>query len=395
LTVMFCDLVRSTALSEQLDPEELREVVQAYQEISARVIRRYGGYIAQHLGDGLLVYFGYPVAHEDDAARAVRAWLEIITALSQAVPSPLVGEGQGEGATRKERELQIRIGIHTGLVVIGEIGSSEKREILALGETPNIAARLQGLAEPGALVISATTAYLAQSIQDPYLLSLAHARLGYSLYALGEFASARTHAEQGIALYDSQTHPHPTIDMSKPKLDCLFFAAWTLWHLGYAEQGLKRIDEAVAEARGLSLSFTLAAILGNAAIFHLLCREEHLARERAEEGMTLSIEHGFPALLSVGTMVRGWALAEQERVEEGIAQMRQSRMSFIAPYVLAEAYGKAGQIEDELNVVAEALVSGQNWGACVRGGAVSAERRTPAATGKGTGNRERATVRKQ
>jgi hypothetical protein len=94
---MFCDLVGSTALSAQLDPEELREVVRAYQETCTEVIRRYEGHIAQHLGDGLLVYFGYPAAHEDDAQRAVRAGLEIIQALQKWVSSPLAGEGQGEG----------------------------------------------------------------------------------------------------------------------------------------------------------------------------------------------------------------------------------------------------------------------------------------------------------
>jgi class 3 adenylate cyclase len=137
LTVMFCDLVGSTTLSEQLDPEELREVVQAYQETSTAVIRRYAGHIAQHLGDGLLVYFGYPVAHEDEAQRAVRTALGIVAAVQQlAFPT-----------IQLLYPLQVRIGIHTGLVVIGDIGSNEKREILALGEKPNMAARLQGLAE--------------------------------------------------------------------------------------------------------------------------------------------------------------------------------------------------------------------------------------------------------
>jgi class 3 adenylate cyclase len=189
LTVMFCDLVGSTALSEQLDPEELREVVRAYHETCAGVITRYAGHTAQHLGDGLLVYFGYPAAHEDDAARAVRAGLGIIDALQKWVPSPLAGEacpepsrrGQGEEAKvgtvtaltphpglppqgGKEKSLQVRIGIHTGLVVIGEIGSSEKREILALGETPNLAARLQGLAEPDTVVISASTQRLVAGL---------------------------------------------------------------------------------------------------------------------------------------------------------------------------------------------------------------------------------------
>jgi class 3 adenylate cyclase/predicted ATPase len=169
LTVMFCDLVGSTALSAQLDPEELREVVRAYQQTSAAVIERFDGHIAQYLGDGLLVYFGYPVAHEDDAARAVRAGLDIVHALqkqvpSLRVPSPLVGEGQGEGATGKERKLQVRIGIHTGPVVVGEMGGGAKRELLALGETPNIAARIQGQAEPDTVVISAATYHLVEGL---------------------------------------------------------------------------------------------------------------------------------------------------------------------------------------------------------------------------------------
>ena len=154
LTVMFCDLVGSTALSEQLDPEELREVVRLYQETCTAVIQRYAGHIAQHLGDGLLVYFGYPVAHEDDAQRAVRAGIEIIAALRE---SPL--------QTRQlSHPLRVRIGIHTGLVVIGEIGSSEKREILALGETPNIAARLQDQAKPDTVVISMATYRLVRGL---------------------------------------------------------------------------------------------------------------------------------------------------------------------------------------------------------------------------------------
>jgi class 3 adenylate cyclase len=155
LTVMFCDLVGSTALSEQLDPEELRGVVRAYQEASAGVIGRFEGHIAQYLGDGLLVYFGYPVAHEDDAQRAVRTGLEIVGTMQELprhlnVPLPW--------------PLQVRIGIHTGLVVVGEIGSSEKREMLALGETPNIAARLQGLAEPDTVVLSAATQRLVAGL---------------------------------------------------------------------------------------------------------------------------------------------------------------------------------------------------------------------------------------
>jgi len=151
LTVMFCDLVDSTVLASQLDPEDLREVIRAYQEACAEVIQRFDGHIAQYLGDGVLVYFGYPQAHEDEAQRAVRSGLGIV-------------EAMGALNTRLERahgvRLAVRLGIHTGLVVVGEIGSGGRQEQLALGETPNIAARLQGLAEPDTVVISATTAHL-------------------------------------------------------------------------------------------------------------------------------------------------------------------------------------------------------------------------------------------
>lgn len=149
LTVMFCDLVGSTALSERLDPEELREVVRAYHQVSAEAIGRFAGQVAQHLGDGLLVYFGYPQAHEDDAQRAVRAGLGIVAAIRQA---PVL----------QHHGVQVRIGIHTGPVVVGEIGGGAKREQLALGETPNLAARVQGLAEPDTVVMSGATYRLSE-----------------------------------------------------------------------------------------------------------------------------------------------------------------------------------------------------------------------------------------
>ena len=133
--MLFCDLVDSTVLASQLDPEDWREVVRAYQETCATVIARFEGHIAQYLGDGLLVYFGYPQAHDDDAQRAVRAGLGMVEAMSQL-------------NTRLSQErrvsLAMRLGIHTGQVVVGEIGGGAKHEQLALGETPNVAAGLQG-----------------------------------------------------------------------------------------------------------------------------------------------------------------------------------------------------------------------------------------------------------
>src|SRR5436309_7827245 len=170
LTVLFCDLVDSTALSSQLDPEDLREVVRAYQETCAKVIARFEGHIAQYLGDGLLVYCGYPLAHEDDAQRAVRAGLGIVEAL-----------GQLNTRLAQERgvHLAVRLGIHTGLVVVGDVGDGARQEQLALGETPNVAARLQGIAAPNTLVISAATLQLlggffaCQPLGTPLLKGLA------------------------------------------------------------------------------------------------------------------------------------------------------------------------------------------------------------------------------
>src|SRR5215471_10437514 len=153
LTVMFCDLVDSTALSGQLDPEDWRDVVRAYQATCMEVIQRYNGHIAQLLGDGLLIYFGYPQAHEDDAQRAVRTGLGIIEAV-------------GALNTRLEQDkgigLAVRLGIHTGLVVVGDMGGAGRQEQLALGEVPNVCSRIEGLAAPNTVAMSEATYRLVQ-----------------------------------------------------------------------------------------------------------------------------------------------------------------------------------------------------------------------------------------
>jgi class 3 adenylate cyclase/predicted ATPase len=154
LTVLFCDLVGSTPLSGQLDPEDLRAVVRAYQEAAAEVIRQYEGHIAQYLGDGLLVYFGYPTAHEDDPRRAVHTGLGIVQAIATLNTRLTAQHGV---------ELAVRVGIHTGPVVVGVMGGGGRHEHLALGETPNLAARLQALAPANAVVISAVTARLVRN----------------------------------------------------------------------------------------------------------------------------------------------------------------------------------------------------------------------------------------
>src|ERR1700719_1724103 len=142
LTGMFCDLVCWTALSARFDPEELRDEIRAYQNTVSGVVARYDGFVAKYMGDGVLAYFGYPRAHEDDAERAVRAGLEVLDAVGR-LDVELVNP-------------QARVGIATGLVVVGDlIGEGSAQEQSVVGETPNLAARLQTLAEPDAVVIAA------------------------------------------------------------------------------------------------------------------------------------------------------------------------------------------------------------------------------------------------
>jgi class 3 adenylate cyclase len=152
LTVLICDLVGSTDLSSKLDPEDMGEVIRAYQDCCVKVVRRWDGHIAKYLGDGVLTYFGYPKAHEDDAERAVRAGLELVHAV-------------GELAAPSGGALAARVGVATGPVVVGDlIGEGAAREAAVVGETPNLAARLQVLAEPGTVVIAPGTRRLVAGL---------------------------------------------------------------------------------------------------------------------------------------------------------------------------------------------------------------------------------------
>ena len=150
VTVMFSDLVGSTALSARMDPEDLREVISSYQKSVAEIVGRFGGFVAKYMGDGVLIYFGYPQAHEDDAERAVRAGLELVAAIRDL---------------KTHAALQTRVGIATGLVVVGNlIGSGASQEQAIVGDTPNLAARLQGVAEPNSVVVAESTRKLLGSL---------------------------------------------------------------------------------------------------------------------------------------------------------------------------------------------------------------------------------------
>ena len=190
LTVMFCDLADSTALSENFDPEDLGEIIRKYRETCTDIILSYEGYIARYMGDGILVYFGYPVAHEEDAERALHTGLQIINSVQSLEPSPGLS-------------LSVRVGVASGPVVVGEtIGDSASREQLALGETPNLASRLQGLAKTNALVISENTRALAGDSFD-------YEDLGY--HQLKGFS------EQVHALRVTGIHKHREKLEGKPK----------------------------------------------------------------------------------------------------------------------------------------------------------------------------------
>src|ERR687891_1551230 len=193
LTLLFCDLVASTELSARLDPEDLREVVHAYQACVAAVVTRFEGHVAKYMGDGVLVYFGYPGAHEDDPERAVHAGLELVHAVAKL-------------RIRPDVELEARVGIATGDVVVGGVvGQGSANEHAAIGATPNLVARLQALGEPGSVIISRRTRRLVGDLFEVASLGVYHLK-GFSepveaWRVIGEgFAESRFEALRGASL---------------------------------------------------------------------------------------------------------------------------------------------------------------------------------------------------
>lgn len=335
LTVMFCDLVGSTALSGGLDPEELREIVRAYQGASAEVIERYEGHIAQYLGDGLLVYFGFPRAHEDDPQRAVHAGLGITAAMG-ALNERLEPE--------KGISLAVRIGIHTGPVVVGEMGGGGRQENLAMGETPNVAARFQGLANPDAVVISAATYRLVQGFFD-------FRDMGeHTLKGVPEPMTAY-HVLGGSGIRDR-------LQVARP-------AGLTLWFLGFPDRALKMSHEAIAMAEELAQPFSLVLAHYFLAQLHQFRQEPALARERAELMIDICNQYSIQHFDSAKDVLVGWSNSAEGRGDEGISAMRAGldlwRASgaelrgpdYIA--VLAEAYGRSGDIAEGLRLAEEAI----------------------------------------
>jgi predicted ATPase len=231
-----------------------------------------------------------------------------------------------------------------------------------------MAAEWQTAREVGAQLLS-----LAQQPPDPALLLEAHRALAYIFGLLGEFASAREHAEQGMALYDPQQHhSHVVLYGQDPGMTCRVYAATALLALGYPEQALAKSHEALHLAQERSHPYSVAMALGNMAIIHQCRREVHATHERAEATITLCAEQGFAYYGAVGTILRGWAVAEQGAEEVGMTQISQGLATYQAtgteayrPYflvLLAEAQGKTGRADEGLRVLAEARTLVDNTG---------------------------------
>jgi len=214
---------------------------------------------------------------------------------------------------------------------------------------------------------------LAQTLQDPAFLPQAHYAMGNNLFYLGEFTLTREHHEQAIALYDPEQHrKHAFLYGQDARVTCPTITALALWMLGYPDRGREGSHEALARAHRLSHPFRLAWTLNFSAMLAQLRQEEQIVQERAEALIVLSSEQGFPYWLALGTIWRGWALAQQGQVEEGISQIRQGIAAYQAtgaelaqPYwlaLLAESYGKAGQVKEGLDVLIEALAAADKSG---------------------------------
>ncbi|MGH8583208.1 MAG: hypothetical protein ACREWG_10575, partial [Gammaproteobacteria bacterium] len=294
-----------------------------------------------------------------------------------------------ETPERTQQELRLQVALSAPLAMtkgyaapeVGRAYSRARALSQEVEETPQLFPMLYGLCRFYMLRAELQTAYeqaerllsLAQRAEDLGLLRMAHMMLLAILAFRGEFVRARSHLGQTTALYN----PHQGRSLlflygDDPEVASLSHGAWTLWYLGYPDQALERIDEALTLARELSHPFILGFALACAAQLHVYRREGQAAQAQAEEVIALAHEHGFPHFLAYGLILRGGALAAQGRGEEGIAQIRQGLATcqaigqelggsyFLA--LLAEAYRAAGQVEEALNVLDQALEAAHKTG---------------------------------
>jgi len=249
LTVMFADLVGSTELSQKLDPEDLREINRAYQDAATAAIEKYGGYVARYMGDGVLAYFGYPRAHEDDAERALRAGLEVTDSVSTLETGVA---------------LAVRVGVATGPVVVGDIvGEGAAQESAVVGETPNLAARLQGIAEPNAVVLSAATHHLVAGRFELDALG------PQTLKGIGQPVQAyRAMAAREISRFDAARERRLTPIVGRDEEFEMLLRRWRLAVEGEGQAVLLSGEAGVGKSR---IVYALQDSLGEDLTSHVLC----------------------------------------------------------------------------------------------------------------------------
>ena len=348
--------------------------------------------LAHHYTEAALLALAIPYWHRA-GQRAIEnsAYLEAINHLTKGLESLATLPNTSERA-RQELALLTTLGLAltaTKGQANEEVGRTytRAREIAQqMSETPQLLMALSGLLSfhvvrpelHAARQVGEQLLDLAERQSDPSVLLVGHFMLGQPLLFMGELGPARTHLEQGISLYTPQQH-HSLARLSSFPGDlgvfCLCSAAHTLYHLGYPDQARTRIREALALARELAHPYSMAMSLDYAAMLYQFCREGRLAQESAETAITLCTEQGFAYYLAWGTMMRGWALADQGQDAEGIAQMRKGLAAIQAtgaalrqPYylgLLAEASGAAGDLEGGLALLTEALAlvarTGERW----------------------------------
>ena len=343
--------------------------------------------LAHHYTEAVLIEQAIPYWQKaGERARQRSANMETIGHLTKGLELLSILQDTPE---RNQKELSLQTTLGPALIAIKGYAAPEVEKAYArahelccqMGETPQIFPVLSGLrgfyvvrAEYGAArELGEQLLCLAQRQQDTAFLLEAHRNLGSALVWLGELVPAQAHLEQGIALYDRQQHrSHIFLYGQDPGVASLAYLSWTLLLLGYPDQALKTIHEALTLARELSHPYSLAYALHFVPGIHQFLREELTAQECAEELIALSSEQGFAYWLGWGKILRGWALAQQGKAEEGITQMRQglvvyqatgaelARSHFLA--LLSEAYGKAGHVEEGLAVMSEALAVVHNTG---------------------------------
>jgi class 3 adenylate cyclase/predicted negative regulator of RcsB-dependent stress response len=368
LTVMFCDLVGSTALSVRFDPEELREEIRAYQNAVSGVVARYDGFVAKYMGDGVLAYFGYPRAHEDDAERAVRAGLEIAAAVTRL-------------ETRGTVPLAVRIGIATGLVVVGDlVGEGSAQEQAVVGETPNLAARLQALAQPRQIVLAGATRRL---IGDMFRLR----DLGRQ-EAKGFAEPVEAFAVEGVAAAESRFEAAPRritearhADFANrfgwdPRAAAEIYDALTLWVLGRIDEALRLADRALADAESAAHAPTMAHALDIAARLGLLRYSPEAVATYSRALADIVSRYDLPASWAGFVIfLQGWAKRSDAAEESSLAEMRrglainreQGFVSLLAilEAALAEAEPIAGETDAGLRRLDDALAelerTEQHW----------------------------------